>query len=85
MVRATGSAAMGGGVGLAAQDVSVVSGTLLGLTQHGVSLGDAREAPRGVRVRRVVVRVVRLGQPVEGPGFGTSSVSLEGGDFDVGA
>ena len=59
---------VGGVRGVPVQDVSVVPGALVGVGEHAVGLADAHEAVRRGGVVWVVVRVVRLGERVEGPG-----------------
>lgn len=48
------------------QDVAVVAGALLGRRERRVGLADAHEALRGGGVAAVVVRVLCLGEGVEG-------------------
>lgn len=56
------------------QHVAVVAGPLLGRRERRVGLADAHEALRGGGVAAVVVRVVGLGEAVEGAGGEGQSV-----------
>lgn len=53
-------------VGVGVAEVAVVGGTLGGRGEDGVGLGDADEAFGRVGIRGVAVRVVELGESVEG-------------------
>ena len=56
------------GAGIAPQDVAVVARAFLHVSKDGVRFADEHEALGSVRVVRVQVRVVTLGEGVEGSG-----------------
>lgn len=49
------------------EDVAVVGGTAGGIGENGIGLGEEGEGVRGVWVGRIGIRVVSLGEGVEGP------------------